>query len=398
MQLTKNCVGFSAPVAARAFAYLHIGIYESQVEMFPAYRSLEGQLQGYERKTFLEKSESVYWPHVLNRAFHQLVSLYYENMPPSLQASVQQRYRLLFNTYSRHLSKNLRARSESYAKAVVEEVFHWSRSDQAHEAYKRNHPRQYTPAGCDGCWTSTVPGYLPALQPFWGETRSFLAGSDSVTASMPAPQYATDTGSAFYKDARELVMFYRTLNREQENIARYWDDSPGYSGTPAGHLFSLAGQLSRNLSLGYDRKLHLFTMLGIAIHEANIECWRLKYRFNLLRPVSYIQRYLSPRFNTVLITPPFPEFPSGHSFQSGAAARVFISFFSDSLSFSDSSLIHRKDINGSPRSFSSFSALAREISDSRYYGGIHFRRTLDLSLDYGKKMGDHCLGRIQFLK
>ncbi len=62
-------------------------------------------------------------------------------------------------------------------------------------------------------------------------------------------------------------------------------------------------------------------------------------------------------------------------------------FFSDTLAFTDSTNMARSDIKGAPRSFPNISAMAEEISISRFYGGIHFSNTLKVSLAYGKKIG-----------
>ena len=139
-------------------------------------------------------------------------------------------------------------------------------------------------------------------------------------------------------------------------------------------------------------------MLGISLNDAVIETWKLKYQFNLIRPLTYIQKYISTKFTTTLITPPFPEFPSGHSFQAGTALEILKFSFSDSLSFVDSTNAKRTDINGKARAYHSFTEMAEEMSMSRYYGGIHFLKTLQISLKYGQKIGLNTINQIQFIK
>lgn len=398
LQLTKNCVGFSAPVSARALGYLSISMYEAQVESLPGYRSLSGQLQDYERTTWKKPGEAFCWPHVINTTLLHLTRFLYQNRPPAGEAAIQQTYTRLRKSYAGKQPASVLQASELYGKRIAEGIISWSMNDQGHEGYNRNYPTSYVPVKCAGCWVQTVPGYFPALQPYWGNNRFLLPSGgrkDNESDFMP---FSSDTASPFYKGAVNLVHLYNNLSETQVLIARYWDDAPGYSGTPAGHQFALARQLAQKQRLSVAEMLRLYVLLGVAINDAMIECWQLKYKYNLIRPVSYIQRYIDPYFNSAIPTPPFPEFPSGHSFQSGAAAEVFNSVFGNEFSFTDSTQMQRNDIDGTPRRFGSFAAMAEEISISRFYAGIHFEHTLKSSLKYGKRTGLYTIQTLQFLK
>jgi len=104
-----------------------------------------------------------------------------------------------------------------------------------------------------------------------------------------------------------------------------------------------------------------------------------------VRPLNYIRANIDPNFTPLLITPPFPEYPSGHSTQSGAAAAVLTRFFGDNFAYEDSA--HVND-GLPPRKFDSFWAAADEAAVSRLYGGIHFRTAIERGLDQGR-----CVGR-----
>jgi membrane-associated phospholipid phosphatase len=110
--------------------------------------------------------------------------------------------------------------------------------------------------------------------------------------------------------------------------------------------------------------------LGIALADAFIACWHAKFEFDLLRPVTYIRKHIDPKWEPLLITPPFPEYPSGHSTQSGAAAEVLTKSSAKDFAFDDST--HERD-GMAMRSYPSFWAAAEEAGISRLYGGIHFR-------------------------
>jgi hypothetical protein len=135
-------------------------------------------------------------------------------------------------------------------------------------------------------------------------------------------------------------------------------------------------------------------MLGIATADAFISCWDAKYKYNLLRPETYIKAYINSSWSTgqLDITPPFPEYPSGHSVCSGAAAEILTDILGN-IPFTDS--INVEYYNYVPRSFASFNAAAQEAGISRLYGGIHFREAIENGLLQGKNLSQHLKARVQ---
>jgi hypothetical protein len=124
--------------------------------------------------------------------------------------------------------------------------------------------------------------------------------------------------------------------------------------------------------------------LGCAQADAFVSCWSTKFKYNLLRPVTYIKRHIDKAWEPLLITPPFPEYTSGHSCQSGAASTVLTAVFGESFAFDDATHVDE----GLPvRSFPSFTAAAEEAAMSRLYGGIHFRFGNEVGLAQGRAIG-----------
>jgi hypothetical protein len=100
--------------------------------------------------------------------------------------------------------------------------------------------------------------------------------------------------------------------------------------------------------------------------------------------VTYIRGVIDPSWGPLLLTPPFPEYTSGHSVQTTAAAHVLTGLFGK-LSFTD----HTHDVRGlPPRSFRSFMEAAEEAAVSRMYGGIHFRAAIEHGLEQGVCIGE----------
>jgi membrane-associated phospholipid phosphatase len=160
------------------------------------------------------------------------------------------------------------------------------------------------------------------------------------------------------------------------------------SPTPPGHWIAIALESLSGEDAGAERIADVLARLGIAMADAFVGCWNSKYQFDLLRPVTYIRRVIDPKWEPLLITPPFPEYPSGHSTQSGAAATVLTGMFGANFAFADST--HERD--GMPaRNFPSFWAAAEEAGISRLYGGIHFRAAVERGLDQGRCIGAHAM-------
>jgi membrane-associated phospholipid phosphatase len=156
------------------------------------------------------------------------------------------------------------------------------------------------------------------------------------------------------------------------------------SPTPPGHWISIALQIIERDKLNMNKSVDVLARLGVGMADAFIGCWNGKYQYNLLRPITYIRKVIDPNWDTLINTPPFPEYPSGHSTQSGAAAFVLTKFFGENFVFDDAT--HIKD-NIKPRSFPSFDAAAQEAGISRLYGGIHYRAAIEDGLDQGRCIG-----------
>jgi hypothetical protein len=237
-----------------------------------------------------------------------------------------------------------------------------------------------------GAWVPTsriVQQQLPLL-PEWGENRPF-AMPDGAACPLPSPPvYSEEPGSDFMAEAEEVLEVRRGLTEEQRAVARFWSDDPMLSPTPPGHWISIAVQALDAEGADAERQAEVLATLSVAMADAFIGCWQEKFRWNLVRPVTVIRAHLDPSFEPLLITPPFPEYPSGHSTQSGAAAEVLTGLFGEGFAFADTT--HEAD-GLAPRSFPSFWAAAEEAALSRLYGGIHFRSAVERGLDQGRCIG-----------
>ena len=199
------------------------------------------------------------------------------------------------------------------------------------------------------------------------------------------PEFSADASSQFYRDAVEVYDTSAGLTAEQIDIARFWSDDPGATATPPGHSISILNQVVEEMGLDLAAAAEAYLKVGIAVSDAFVTCWYTKYQYNLVRPITYIRDLIDNLWSPLLVTPPFPEYTSGHSVQSGAAFQVLADLFGDEHLFVD----HTHDLRGlTPRSFNSFSQCAEEAAISRLYGGIHFQPAIDRGLEQGRCVAD----------
>jgi hypothetical protein len=381
LRLIRETPGYSPPVASRAIGCASLALYESIVPGMPGYVSLAGVANGLPSLPADGRNAAYHWPTVANAALATMG----RNLFPTAPATALEAIDALEATFAAGAPLALAGRSTDRGRAVARAIDAWARTDGGHEAYLRNFPTTYTPPTGPGMWVPTAPGFQRALQPFWGSNRAMAVSSLGDLDPGPPPAFSTDAESAFFGEALEVYETVSTLTAEQAAIVQFWADDPGRTATPAGHSTSILTQLLRREDRSLAAAAEGYARLGLALCDAFIACWRTKFRYNLLRPITYIRDTIDPAFGDPLpvTTPPFPEYTSGHSVQSGAAATVLTALFG-STSFTD----HTHDRLGlAARSFASFDSFAQEAAESRLYGGIHFRTAIERGLVQGRRIG-----------
>jgi membrane-associated phospholipid phosphatase len=241
---------------------------------------------------------------------------------------------------------------------------------------------------------TTLPQFNPVkpTEPYWGTLRTFAIRDGDECAPPPPPAYSEKTGSEFWKMGKDLYDSVQHLSPEKQAIALFWADNPVATGTPGFHWISVVNQMIERRHLTADQAAEAYALTSVAIADAFVGCWKEKYRSLVVRPVTYVHRVFDPKWTTLFSTPPFPEYPSGHSTLSGAAAEVLIGLLGDSTSFVDSSQV---DIGAPSRSFRNFSHARDEVAVSRVYGGIHYVPAVVNGLAQGLCIGRRVLSRLK---
>ncbi len=263
---------------------------------------------------------------------------------------------------------------------------------------------RYRPVKDDAHWYPTPPAYIEAIEPNWRTIKPMLIDSCSQFKPVLPVTSSKDSTSRFYKLAREVYTIGNTLTPDQRFIASYWDCNPFAVNTsghmsigfkkisPGGHWMNITNLVTDQLKLPFDQAIEVESLVAMTLMDAFISCWDEKYRSNRIRPETYINRYISPRWQPLLQTPPFPEYTSGHSVISTAVAEVLTFLLGDNIGFTDNTEV----IFDLPeRKFSSFRQAASEAAISRLYGGIHFRDAIEDGQKQGKALGNFVIDRIR---
>lgn len=383
LRLIKQTAGFSPPVASRALGYSGVTLYESMVAGMPQYQSLVGKLNGLTDVPKPTKDMEYHWGVAANYAMASILKNLFANTSAANKVAIDSIRSVYDARFQASISQEVFSRSANYGEQVATKIFDWSKTDGGHEGYTKNFPASYVPPVGLGMWVKTDASN--ALQPYWGDNRTFLITNTAPSIMAPAPPaFSIDPTSTFYKNGKEVYDVGRNLTQEQRAIALFWADGAGETFTPPGHSISITRQVLLEKKSTLDVAAEAYMKVGIAVADAFICGWKCKYIFNLMRPITYIQANIDANWKPLLATPPFPEYISGHSVQSGAASEVLTQLFGDNVQFIDNS---HADRGLAPRTLSSFRAFAQEAAISRLYGGIHFRFGNEEGLNMGVRIG-----------
>jgi hypothetical protein len=381
------------PVAARVYGVTAVALYEAIAPGARHQRSLAGQLNDLSSVPRPRRNREHHWPTVANAALARTIRGIVPSFRPTnldaleaLEADFGARFRA-------HVGRRDYDRSVAHGRAVADAILAWAATD----GFSALNNCPYVPVSGPGAWEPTLPGLAKnPLQPCWGQIRPMVLAAGDECSRRRHPRFDTDPRSRFFAAAQEVYRVSVDLTDEQKTIATYWADAPGATGTPPGHWIAIVGQIARRDALSLAAAAEAYARVGIAVNDAFIQCWNAKYAFNLQRPETYIRDNIDAEWLPFIVTPAFPSYTSGHSTQSGAAARVLgdmfgVKAFTDTL-HSDHELLPPQ----APRSFRSFDEAAAEAAVSRLYGGIHYAFDNDDGLEAGHCIAQAIISRVRF--
>ena len=421
----------SPPVASRLMVYATSALYSGLATTHPEMTPLASALNGFPRMPQPAAGQqpdgalaAIYAERVV------LDSLLREALPTTRAQIGQLADSLIAARLADGVGEARRAASQAIGTQIALSILAWSRAD----GFAATRGRPYSPPKGPGLWVNDAPAQtfasqnmsgasefvafdnpanvlqagktgdramvlsrpkaanstLPAVniagtsEPYWFEVRPAVLERWEACPIAPPPAYSGSDSAALYRNAREVLEHKRALTDEQKTIALYWADNAGESGTPVGHWISIASMIASQRRMSDPEAARVLVAVSAAQADAFIASWGYKYKHSLLRPRTYIRAHLDSAWEPLIPTPPFPEYPSGHSTVSMAAAEVLAGLIGDSA-FDDSTSM---SIGHDVRRFPSFRAAAEEAGMSRIYGGIHF----PVGNTAGRDLGA-CIGR-----
>ena len=391
---------FTPPVASRIYAYANIAAYEAIQAGSPSYMSLAGQLNGLETLPKPQHPASTYFPLSGMIAFTTSA----QKLVFAAERVQEFEQNFLKQVEDWGIKGSTLKHSVDWGRKVGEAISDWANADGYHQ-------RQALPAHNyseeDSAWTPTPPTYMQGIEPHWNTLRTFILDSATQFKPLPPTPFDSDPNSPFFQEAREVYLTVKEASEEEVEIAKFWDCNPNiayFKGhvmmfhqkiSPGGHWISITDLASKKQQLSIMEEAEAYALTSIALADAFISCWDEKYRSNLIRPETYIERYIDSTWFPLLETPAFPEYTSGHSVISAAAATTLTHLLGDQVGFVDSTEVKY----GLPaRTFTSFTHAAEEAAVSRLYGGIHYRPAIENGVAQGKKIGSWVLDHIETRK
>ncbi len=361
------------PLAARDLAILHTSIFD-------AVNSITRSYQDYVFNVPATSGASLE-AAALGAAHQSLINLF-----PSQRATFDSAYSISLSSIPAGTS---RESGLSVGLAVADRMVSMRSSDGSSTTIP------YIPSTDPGQWQRTPPFFRPPDLPQWGQVTPFAMQSGAQfrpagPPSLTSAQYAADLNQV--KSLGGVNSTVRTP--EQTQVARFWSDF-SYTVTPPGHWNQIAQNVAHTAGTSLEHNARMFAVLNVGMADAGIAAWDAKYVYNFWRPVTAVQNadidgnadtVADPNWLPLLNTPSFPEYMSGHSTFSGAAASLLAKLVgTDHFQFS----VGSDTLPGVVRSYDSFEAAAEEIGMSRIYGGIHFLSADLDGLATGKSIGDY---------
>lgn len=381
IKLTRTTAGYNSVVSDRSIAYAGLTLYESIAPGIPGGSSLLAQVGGTPVTTG-KSQDKYYWPESLNAAMALLTKQFFESTSAANMLTIDSLEVAYKAKFEKEADVNKINNAEIYGRQVASAIFEWSKTDGGDQAYKHIVDPSYVPPSGLGLWQPVPPAM--AVHPHWGDNRSFVANSAALTQPGPPIAYAEDAKSPFYQMVNELYIKSLSLTHEDSIVAKIWGDQPGNLNVPA-HATNILTQLINLNKLDLYEAAAAYALHGIAMNDASISVFRAKYKYNQVRPNAYIWKVMKiSTWNSVIPTPPHPEYPAAHAEQSAASARVLERFFGQHYKFTD----HTYEGSYGLRSFNSLDDYAKEAGYSRFLAGIHFAPSLEAGMQMGYKIGD----------
>lgn len=387
---------FSPPVASRIYAYASLASYEAMRFKDLKYVSITAQLNGFEKMPQPQKGKSYNFTLAATKAFFTVA----RKVTFSVD-SLKKYEDVVYGNFKSNTDDSTYERSIAFGELVGKSIL--KRAGVDNYPQTRGKPK-FLGSSEPGKWHPTPPDYSDGVEFCWGTMKTFVLKSSSQFALPPPPVYSDDKNSVYFKQNQEVYDQSKKLTGEQLAIARYWDDNPfviEHSGhmmfankkiTPGGHWIGITAIACKQSHANAVKTAQAYALTSVAMFDAFICCWQEKYKSSYIRPVTVINDKIDKDWLPYLQTPPFPEYPSGHSTITRSAAVMLTRLFGNNFAFQDTSDLR---YIGMQRHFNSFVQAANEASISRFYGGIHYVNSVNTGADQGRRVSEYIISKLK---
>jgi hypothetical protein len=391
---------FSPPVASRVYLYPTLAAYEIMAQAYPdQYATLVGQVK--DLQTIPVPDNDDVNPHLSALFAFNTVGktlIFSENKMETFEEN------FLNQLDEYDVPRRAIKASKEHGNSVAKTILEWASKDMYNQT--RTFPK-YTIREEDQFWKPTPPDYMDGIEPHWKEIRTMVLDSSNQFEPKPPLPFDLTDGSPFQKQLMEVFEIGNKLNEEQVEIAKFWDCNPyvthhrGHAMfatkkiTPGGHWIGITAITTRLAGSSFEDTVNAYANVTIALFDAFISCWDEKWDTLIVRPETLINQYYDEEWLPLLQTPPFPEYTSGHSVISRAAAVTLTDLYGDNFSFTDTTEV----AYGLPeRKYTSFLHASEEAAISRLYGGIHYMMAIEEGVAQGEAVGNYVVEKIQTKK
>jgi hypothetical protein len=400
--MTLKTIQFTFPnsptYTSRSLGYVALTMYESVVHGSATHQSVASQLNGLTSLPQPDLSKEYNWALSLNAGQSHILKSLYPHAQPDIVAAINTLELDTYNAAMDTTSMEVAERSIQFGQAVAEAIYEWSKTDGGHEGYLHHFDPDYKFPSGDGYWTPPLFGQSVSsfpLHPYWGSNRTFL--SDNAALPLPAIiPFSIIPGSANYKLFNEVYMKRKSLTEEEMRIAAWWADDPTQTASPPGHSYNLATIAVTSDNADIFTAAEAYAKVGMAVADAFICCWKVKYTYHSVRPFPYIKAHIDQHYEQFWPEPPFPAFSSGHATQSASTAVALTSIFGETFPLVDNTYENRpadfNNIQYRPRTYQNIQATATECAYSRFLGGIHTRQDNETGAQQGEAIGKNVAG------
>ncbi|RYU95470.1 vanadium-dependent haloperoxidase [Emticicia agri] len=389
LRLIKSTPGYAAPVAARSLAYTSLAFYESVVYGLDGYQSLTGKITGLKNLPVPDSTKEYNWAIAANAAISTLIKELYATTNDDNKASIDSLRRVSEAALKTGITnQQLIERSINFGADIAKAIWDYSKTDGGNEGWNNNFSTTYKVPIAIGSWEPVSNQKTPLL-PYWGKNRNFSSLNNTVVPLAPIA-FSFKENSTMYNAAKEVYTINKALTADQKALANFWADA---GITPAGHSFSIANIALKKEKSKLDKAAEVYIKLGLTMNDAFVVCWKLKYNYNLMAPVTYIRQAIAPGWLPLVATQPVPSYTSDNATISGASAEILTSVFGENYAFTDNTY------QGSlpNRSFKSFEEYTNEATVAQLFAGVQYRMANENGQKNGREIAKNIL-KLNFKK